>query len=145
MAKRFQPLDGDDGHRQIDPLLFRELGACLLKHFIRCVPLSDQRDRLGPGQCDPLPLRVDRRPAPSNKPVEPLLALAQGARISGVHIDTIGAPIDLGGPRLDELQQGALQTAFLYVLLEPIHRLQCAMCCLAEFQTSLHRALCVVH
>jgi hypothetical protein len=51
----------------------------LLEHLIGHMRLGDQSERLRPGQCRALAVRVKRRVAPGIEQIEPLLALAARA------------------------------------------------------------------
>ena len=42
--------------------------------------------------------------------IEPLFGLAVGARVAGVHVQAVGAAVDLRGAGLDELDQRFFQT-----------------------------------
>src|SRR3954470_16303852 len=57
-------VDGHDGHREIDELLFVELRLRLLVHLVRRVPLADVRHRLSPREGRPFAIAVHRRLAP---------------------------------------------------------------------------------
>ena len=54
---------------------------------------------------------------PSVEQIEPLLGLAAGARLSRMHMDAIGATIDLRGAGLDEIDQRMVEPALLHVIL----------------------------
>ena len=49
---------------------------------------------------DTIEADVERRLAPGVEQVEPLLALAVGAQLLGVHVDAMGAAIELRGAEL---------------------------------------------
>src|SRR5215472_17728293 len=55
---------------------------------------------------------------PSIQQVKPLLRLAASAGIAGVHVNAIGAAIDLRSTGLDELDQALLDPAVADVFLE---------------------------
>src|SRR5215472_12666937 len=73
--------------------------------------VGDQGQRLGPGQRRPLALAVERRLAPGVEQIEPLLVLAGCAQLLGVHVDAMGAAVDLRRPQLHQLEQAMLKAA----------------------------------
>ena len=60
---------------------------------------------------------------PCVEQIEALLGLAAGARFAGMHVNAIGAAIDLGGARLDQIDQRMVEPALLHVILERRQRL----------------------
>src|SRR5690349_15535659 len=57
----------------------------------------------------PLAQAVERRLAPGREDVQPLLVLAPGPSVLAVHVEAVGAAVELGGAQLDELQQRRLE------------------------------------
>src|SRR5260370_14211578 len=60
---------------------------------------------------------------PCVEQIEPLLGLAAGARLARMHMDAIGAAIDLRGARLDQIDQRMVEPALPHVILERHQRL----------------------
>src|SRR5262249_18665813 len=104
-------VDGDDRERQIHELRFGEVSAHLPVHIVRRMCLGDQRQRFGPGQRGAFPRGVEGRLAPRVELVETLLALTLGARLLRVHVDAIGAAVDLRGAHLDQKEKRAIEAA----------------------------------
>ena len=104
-------VDGDDRQRQVGKLFFGKLRARLLVDIIRRMAFGDQRQRLGPGQGGALALAVERRFLPGVEQIKPLLAFAGGAQLLGVHVDAVGAAVDLRGAQLDEFKQRMFEAA----------------------------------
>src|SRR6516225_4161501 len=67
--------------------------------------LRDQGHRLGPGKGGALALAVVRRFMPCVQQIEALLRLATSARFARMHMDAIGATIDLRSAGLDQIDQ----------------------------------------
>src|SRR6476620_7709482 len=80
--------------------------------------------RLAPGKGCPLARAVDRRFAPRRQQMQPLLALASSACVLAVHVEAVGALVDLGGAELDELEQYRIEVAASNRLLETQHGLE---------------------
>src|SRR4051794_24721760 len=97
------PVPGvDRGHspRQVRELPLGELPPRLSEQGIADA-LADARDGLGPGQCRPLPVGEEGRLAPGVQRVDPLLRLPRRPGVLRVHVDAIGAAVDLRRPDLD--------------------------------------------
>src|SRR5207244_2516903 len=58
---------------------------------------GEQRDGFGEGQSCPLTLGEERRLTPRRKRVDALLGLSEGARVLRVHVDAVGAAVQLRG------------------------------------------------
>jgi hypothetical protein len=71
----------------------------------------EPRQRLGPAQRGPLPLRVARRFAPGRQQVDALLGLASAAGFGRMHVDAVGTAVDLRGANFHELDQGRLEAS----------------------------------
>src|SRR5699024_10724812 len=96
---------------ETDQLGFAEMRAYLFVDLIRHMVVRDPGDGLRPGQRRALPLAVEWRLAPGVEDVETLLALARRAGILAVHVQAVGAAVDLGGTHLDQLQQRCFEAA----------------------------------
>ena len=68
-----------------------------------------QGHRFGKGQRGPLALREVGRLPPRRQGVEPLLALPDRAGILGVHVDAVGAAVELRGAYADQLAQAGIE------------------------------------
>ena len=104
-------VDGDDRQRQVGEFFFGELRARLLVHLVRRMALGDQRQRFGPSQRRALALAVERRFIPGVEQIKPLFAFARGAQLLGVHVDAVGAAVDLRGAQLDQFQERMVEPA----------------------------------
>src|SRR4029079_7234456 len=80
-------VDRADQERQLDLLPGREVPAELLIILVGSMGLGHQRQGLGPGERGPLAVAVERRFAPGAQEIQPLLGLAVGAGVLGVHVD----------------------------------------------------------
>src|SRR5262245_37883432 len=69
----------------------------------------EPRQRFGPAKRGPLPLRVAGRFAPGRQQVDALLGLAPAAGFGRMHVDAVGAAVDLRGANLDEFDQARLE------------------------------------
>src|SRR5262249_45337746 len=69
----------------------------------------EPRQRLGPAQRGPLPLGVARRFAPGRQQIDALLGLALAAGFGRMHVDAVGAAVDLRGANFYELDQARLE------------------------------------
>ena len=97
----------------------------ILDSLFRRLSNRDERagHRLGPFQRRTLTLGVERRLPPGAQPVDPLLGLAEGARVLGVHVEAVGTAVDLRCADLHQLHQGVLESAGLHLALQREHRL----------------------
>jgi len=95
----------DDCQRQVCQLLLVELFSRLLVDVIRDMAVRNQRECRGPGECGTLAVRVDRRFTLSIEQVEALFTLAVGAQFLGMHVDAVGAPIDLRCSQFHQFEQ----------------------------------------
>src|SRR6185437_4996623 len=102
-------VDGGYCEGKIRELLLAEMRAHLFIHRVGHMSVRDQSKGFGPGQGGAFAVGVERAFAPGIQRVEPLLALTDGAQIFPVHVDAVGAAVDLRGAQLDEMEQGLLQ------------------------------------
>src|SRR5690625_3203282 len=105
-------IDRGDQKGQGGDLLFGEMRSESLVICIRRSAISNSCHGFGPGKSPALARTVERRIAPGAQDVETLLAFAVAPRLARMHMQTIGASIDLGGPDLDQVPQARLQPAF---------------------------------
>src|SRR5579863_4757715 len=98
------------GGSQNDKFGLAKVPAHLLVNFIRDMPLTDQRDGLGPVQSSPLPLRVKGSLSPSVEAIDPLFAFSPGSQVLRVHVETVSAAIDLRSSHPDQIQQRGFKT-----------------------------------
>src|SRR6185437_10931861 len=82
---------------------------------------GDQSNGFGPGQRRAFPFRVIRTFTPGIQRVQPLLAFSDRAQVFPVHIQTIGAAVDLRCSQLDQVEQRLFQATLVKILLEPYH------------------------
>jgi len=132
-------VDRADQHGQVDLLGGGEVPGELLVIPVGSMGLGHQGQGLGPGEGGPLPVVEERRFPPGVEEVEPLLRLAAGAGILGVHVEAEGAAVDLRGAGLHQLDQAVLQPAVLQDLFELHHRLQGAGGDFEGHQPGFHR------
>src|SRR6516225_8726887 len=76
------------------------------------------RDGVRPFEKGALTLVIDGRLSPDAHEVDPLFAQSVVARFLRVHVDAIGASVDLRGAQLDEVDKALLKSGILNVLLE---------------------------
>ncbi len=72
-----------------------------------------QRNGLGP--------RQRRAFAPSVQCVQPLLFLSERAQIFPMHVETVGAAVDLRGPQSNQMQQRFIQPTLAEIPLQDVH------------------------
>src|SRR5262249_37529864 len=102
-------IDDVDHERELHLFLVAELGAERSVGAFMGMAFREPRQRFGPAQCGPLPLRVARRFAPGRQQVDALLGLALAASFGRMHVDAVGAAVDLRGADLHELDQARLE------------------------------------
>ena len=119
-------------------LVLRELLPHALVHVIWDTSLGDERERFSPLQRGALPRRVVRRLAPCVKAVEPLFGLADCARILAVHVQTIGATVDLRRPHPDEVEQFFIEACLPDLPFKAEHGLHNAWAHVHEIDSSFH-------
>src|SRR5215472_2599633 len=124
MAKRFQVLMVAITNVKVDQLSLVEVLASLLVDLIGRVRLGDERQRLGPSQRCAFAVGKERRFPPGVESTEPLFGFAIGTGVLGMHVDAIGAAVDLGGAHPDQLDQGAFEPACRDVFLQAVDSLR---------------------
>jgi hypothetical protein len=102
---RVPGVDRDDQADQRGDLLRREPGGDRVVVLGRDVVGGQQGDGLRERQGGALFFCEERRFAPCGQGVYPLLGLADGPRVLGVHVDAVGAAVDLGRADPNELAQ----------------------------------------
>src|SRR5436190_1345524 len=121
-----QPVPGvhrRDGEREIAELLVAEVAAHGLVDRVRNVAFGHPRHRLRPGERRALTLRVVRAFPPGVQRIAPLRRLAKELEILPVHVQAVGAAVDLRDAEVDQVDQRALETAALEGGLRPGARL----------------------
>src|SRR5438876_10986504 len=86
------------------------------------MPIADERHGLRPCERGPLPVCVERGLAPGGKAIESLLGLAARAGVFRMHVDTVGATVELGRTSLDQVEEPRLEARAPQVSLEPAQR-----------------------
>src|SRR5262249_27388419 len=121
-GRKFQPraetnrepipaIDDVDHERELHLFLVAELGLERTVGAFVGMAFREPRQRLGPAQRGPLPLRVTRRFAPGWQQVDALLGLALAAGFGRMHVDAVGAAVDLRGADLHEFHQARLEAS----------------------------------
>src|SRR5918995_3360087 len=100
--------------------------------------LGDERERFGPLQRGALARRVVRRLAPCVEAVEALFGLAIRARVLAVHVQTIGATVDLRRAHPDEVKQSVIEARLTNLPFEAEHGLDDAWVHAHEIDSSFH-------
>ena len=120
-------VDDIDHHGQLDLLLLAEL-LVQLRIDVGWSPLfRDQRQMIDPGQCGPLTGGENRRFMPGREQMQPLFGLACLARVGCVHVEAVGAAVDLRRADFDQLDQAVLELSCDFV---------------GEFEKLLHQRWC---
>src|SRR6202162_2763584 len=99
---------GVDGHDEADQrgdLRRAELRGHILVRLVGDVRVGQPRDRLGERQRGALARREVRGLRPGGEPVDTLLGLPDRARVLGMHVDAIGAAVELRGADPDQLAE----------------------------------------
>src|SRR5262245_47313616 len=104
--------------RALPRVFFVERLPGLLEDRVGDRPFGRLGHRLGPGERAALAVGVEGGLAPGVEQVEPLLGLAGRAGVLGMHIDAVGAAVDLRGPQLHQMQEPVLQPAAAEVDLQ---------------------------
>jgi hypothetical protein len=98
-------VDGDDEADQRRDLLRAELRGHVLVSLIGNVRIGQARHGLGERQRRALARGEVRGLAPGGQAVDALLALADRARVLGVHVDAVGTAVELRGADPDQLAE----------------------------------------
>src|SRR5438045_199810 len=117
-------IDRRDCQRQIGEFLFREMLACFLKDFAGSMTLLDICDRLRPGESGALPLRVIGRFSPGIQAIEPLLAFSRGSQILPMHVNAVGASVNLRIAQLNQSHQFGIEPGLRQIFFETRHCLE---------------------
>jgi hypothetical protein len=102
------PVDHVDHQRQLHLLLLGEFRDERVIYILRRPRGGYQSHRIGPCQRRALARRIDRCVMPRAQQIDALLGLAGLARVGGVHVEAIGAAVDLRGADLDQFEQAML-------------------------------------
>jgi hypothetical protein len=122
----------------VHQLVLRELLPHALVHLVWDVVLGDERERFGPLQRGALARRIVWRVAPRVEAVEPLFGLAVRARILAVHVQTVGATVDLRRAHPDEVEQSVIEAGLTNLPFEAQHGLHDAWIHVHEIDSSFH-------
>jgi len=80
------------------------------------VVLGQQGHRLGETERGTLPGGEEGRLPPGGQRVDPLLGLASGAGVLGVHVDAVRAPVELRSTDPDQLAQPVVEVHLVELL-----------------------------
>ena len=112
MAMQLPVIDAGDGVGEVDDFLFRKMGTEALEDIVGRVCLRNQRESFGPRSRAARSFGVKRGFAPGIQFIEALLErFTGGASLFGMHVEAIGATIDLGGAHPDEMEQFLVDAA----------------------------------
>jgi len=89
----------------MDQLFFGKMRTRLLIDGIGHMIVRHQRHRLGPSQRRPLAIAKERGLAPGIQRIQPLLGLSPGPGVLGMHVQAVGASVDLRSPHLHQFDQ----------------------------------------
>src|SRR5579863_1718161 len=103
--------------------------------------IANQRNRLRPFQRGAFSLGEKRRFPPGVECVQALLGLTRGPRVFGVHIDAVGAAVDLGRPDFYKLAERRFEARGLVdIVLQSAHRIYCLRGRFVEIESGFHPA-----
>src|SRR5713101_6141739 len=94
-GKAVPAVNGDDSQRQVHEFLLGKLFARLLIHLVWYMLTCDQRYCFCPCESSPLSFGIEGCFPPGNKLVEPLFTFTSRPCIFCMHINAIGAAVDL--------------------------------------------------
>jgi len=83
--------------------------------------LRDEGEGFGPLESGAFPRSEERSFAPGVEGVEALFGVAKSAGIDGMHVDAIGAAVDLRSAEFDEVEEFFLDGRGLEMLFEREH------------------------
>jgi hypothetical protein len=98
-------IDGADGEGQVYDFLFGELFLQVCVHVVGGVGLRDEGERFCPGEGGALAVGEEGGFAPGFEGVEALLGFSGGTRIDGMHVQAVGASVDLRGSHFYEMKE----------------------------------------
>jgi hypothetical protein len=141
MFMRFAPLIGHYRERQAHQILVAKFVSGGPVELIGHVPVGNERERLGPCQRGSLARGVLWRLAPSIQQVNAALVFTQSPQSLCVHVNAMGAAVDLRRPEFYEFQQALFQAALMDEGMQSRHGLHASrglfLCIQASFQLSL--------
>src|SRR5882724_12601124 len=123
-GKAVPRIDSGDSIGQVDELVFGEFLARLLVEFVGRVVLENEGQGFSPGQGGAFARSEEWRFAPGIERVKTHLRIAGGASVFRMHIDAIGAAVDLRGAQFDQMKQLFFEAAGLQVFFKGVHRVQ---------------------
>src|ERR1035437_4307256 len=86
--------------------------------------LAEASHGLGPGERGALAHVEERCLSPRAQRVEPLFGLARGARVLRMHVEAVGAAVELRRPRLHEFEQPMIKPGLARMAFEREHDLE---------------------
>src|SRR3546814_7819087 len=92
-------------------LLIREMSVEPGIILVGRMGVGDAGQRLGPGQGGPLAVGIERALAPGIEQIDGFFAFTHLSCLGRVHVDAIGAAVDLRRPYLHEFDQARFETA----------------------------------
>ena len=98
-------IDDIDHQRELDLLLLGELGLQGFTGTFQLVSFGEPRQRLGPAERGAFAIGIAGGLPPGRQQVDALLGLSFRARVRCMHIDAVGAAVDLGGTDLHEMHE----------------------------------------
>ena len=110
-------IDHRDRDRKIGQRLLVELAPDLLIDLVGGVGGRDIGQRFSPGQRRPLAVGVEGRLVPSVEQIQPRGCLAELAGLLRMHVQAVGAAIDLRYTDFDERHQLVIEAAALQIVL----------------------------
>ena len=99
-------VDDVDHQGELDLLFLGELSLQGFAGAFQLVAFGEPRQGLGPAERGAFAVGVARSLAPGREQIDALLGLALLTRFRRMHIEAVGAAIDLGGPDFHEPDQG---------------------------------------
>ena len=96
--------------------------------------VGDERDGFGVGESGAFAIAVPRAFAPRVKRVEALFGFTYSAQVLPVHVEAVGASVDLRSAQLDQVQQGRFESGVMKELLQLQHGVIGAGCKMCEIE-----------
>lgn len=131
-------IDRGDGQCEVGELFVVEVTMNFFEDVVGNFVILQQCDGFCPCEGRAFLLTVKRRVAPGIQTVKALFGFAHGAEIFRMHVETVGATVDLGDAKVEEVEQLSVEAAAEEIFFDSEERFQSAGVYRGEVDSFFH-------